>query len=187
MVSSHRLRQRDPMIKSEVQYQRARKQLGKWFAMKRRLSSLAFAFSVEESELLEVAEIKIASLQQEIANYRALTRSNAIDIEQLQGFANFPGSLISARIALGWTQTELAERTGLRAQHIHRYEKERYSSISLSRALKIAAILQASLSEREAAHKELECLLPDKMLQRFTSGSGSSSSLLDDAPFPARP
>ena len=49
--------------------------------------------------------------------------------------------LIAARLARGLSQRELAERVGVHQQQIARWEKERYSCVSLSRLSRVADVL----------------------------------------------
>lgn len=50
-------------------------------------------------------------------------------------------ALVAARVALGMSQRELAERLGVHQQQIARWEKERYACVSLSRLSRVADVL----------------------------------------------
>lgn len=148
------------MIKNQRQFEQARRQLARWNALKSRLSKLSLAFSIDETALIDTAEQKIACLQQNLDVYQDLRRNRFAEQDILKAASKLPTSLIKARIALGWSQSELARRAGLQYQHIYRYEKNVYSAVNLCRAIKIAGVLQEALTEHESALKELESLLP---------------------------
>jgi HTH-type transcriptional regulator / antitoxin HipB len=83
-------------------------------------------------------------LKQEIAEYEEL-RSGKIETLRLANFNDLPIALIKARIVLGMTQKELAEKIGTQEQQIQRYEADRYAAISFDRMMKIAEALGMSL------------------------------------------
>ncbi|MCW5705404.1 MAG: helix-turn-helix domain-containing protein [Bauldia sp.] len=88
---------------------------------------------------------EIAAFETEISEYEAI-KSGRVDIHELaKGLA--PGSAaIVARIALGWTQRDLASRAGMKEQQIQRYEAERYQNITVANFSRIAGLLGLSLS-----------------------------------------
>jgi HTH-type transcriptional regulator/antitoxin HigA len=61
--------------------------------------------------------------------------------------ADLPRILIQARIAQGLSQTDLAERLGMKPQQIQRYEATEYMSASLARLIEIAEVLQVRVSQ----------------------------------------
>ncbi len=143
------------MIQNSRQYFQARRRLGRWTALKSRLSKMAADLSIDDRELMAFIDERINITARSLRDYQTLQRLDFEGMELLRQVASFPASLIKARIALGWTQTELAKRIGLKAQHVHRYEKSGYTSIKLSRAIGIALLLHAALSDRAAAVQEL--------------------------------
>jgi HTH-type transcriptional regulator / antitoxin HipB len=58
---------------------------------------------------------------------------------------DLPIAIIKARISLGMTQKELAEKIGTQEQQIQRYEADRYAAISFERMMKIVTALGMSL------------------------------------------
>jgi DNA-binding XRE family transcriptional regulator len=143
------------MIQNSRQYSEARRELGKWTALKSRLSELAVAFSLDERDLMEFMDARINRIDKSLKEYQNLQFSDSENLDILRQVAKLPTSLIKARIVLNWTQTDLAKRTGLKVQQVHRYEKLNYSSIKLSRAIEIALLLDAALSDRAAELQEL--------------------------------
>ena len=59
---------------------------------------------------------------------------------EVPSFEALPLALIKARIALGLSQKELAERLGLKEQQIQRYEATEYATASLKR---VKAVINA--------------------------------------------
>ncbi|WP_309735158.1 helix-turn-helix transcriptional regulator [Chamaesiphon sp. OTE_75_metabat_556] len=85
----------------------------------------------------------IKGLKQELAEYEEL-KSGQIKTLQLASLAELPIALIKARIAVGMTQKELAEKIGTQEQQIQRYEANHYSAISFDRLVKVAEALGIS-------------------------------------------
>ena len=55
--------------------------------------------------------------------------------------------MIKARIALGMTQKDLAEKLGMKEQQIQRYEANQYSSAGFQRLAEIATALDVKLND----------------------------------------
>jgi HTH-type transcriptional regulator / antitoxin HipB len=87
--------------------------------------------------------LTIRELKQELAEYEEL-KSGQIKTLQLASIADLPIALIKARIAVGMTQKELAEKIGTQEQQIQRYEANHYSAISFDRLVKVAEALGIS-------------------------------------------
>ena len=64
-------------------------------------------------------QLKIDSLSKEIEEYNGLKQQALIKISSIQ---DLPIALIKARIALGMTQKELAEKIGVKEQQVQRDE-----------------------------------------------------------------
>lgn len=87
-------------------------------------------------------------LQQLIAEakeYEELKAGNIV-ITEVKDLKELPIVLIKARIANGLTQSELAQKLGLKEQQIQKYEAEKYESASLKTLLKIVEILKITIS-----------------------------------------
>jgi HTH-type transcriptional regulator / antitoxin HipB len=96
-------------------------------------------------------EMSIATLRQEIEEYDSLKQQKtAIKIAELQ---ELPLALIKARIALGMTQKELAEKMGVKEQQVQRDEADRYSSAGFQRIVEIAKVLGIKIQETEVLLK----------------------------------
>ncbi|MCY4038111.1 MAG: helix-turn-helix transcriptional regulator [Hyphomicrobiales bacterium] len=88
----------------------------------------------------DALESQLADLRAEIDEYEHLKSANASIISAIS-FDELADSLIKARIAVGISQKELAERLDLKEQQIQRYESERYNSASYQRIRDIANAL----------------------------------------------
>jgi HTH-type transcriptional regulator / antitoxin HipB len=83
-------------------------------------------------------------LRKELVEYEEL-KSGSIQMLQVNNINDLPIAIIKARISLGMTQKELAEKIGTQEQQIQRYEADRYAAISFERMMKIVAALGMSL------------------------------------------
>ena len=72
--------------------------------------------------------ILIGELEQEIAEYDQL-KSGQITQFPIESLQDLPRVAISARIAAGLTQKELAEKIGVQEQQIQRYEANNYQAV----------------------------------------------------------
>lgn len=86
----------------------------------------------------------LAEIQEEIKEYDAL-KEKPIVIE-IESFAEIPVALIKARIALGMTQKDLAEKLGMKEQQIQRYEANQYGSAGFHRLTEVAEALEVTLN-----------------------------------------
>ena len=66
---------------------------------------------------------------------------------KIDSFNEIPVALIKARIALGMTQKDLAEKLGMKEQQIQRYEANQYSSAGFQRLAEIATALDVKLND----------------------------------------
>ncbi len=135
------------MIFSDKQYAVSQRECEK---LKQALATLE---SVKEpaEQLLKKAQAdalrsQIADIEAEIAEYDLL-RSGKITFSEASALSDLPKVLIQARIAKGLSQSDLAEQLDMKPQQIQRYEATQYMSISLSKLIEIADILNIKISE----------------------------------------
>lgn len=88
---------------------------------------------------------QLAELEAELQQYESL-RSGKRCIIRTHSLEDFPRALIQARVALGFTQRDLAERLGLKEQQIQRYEATEYASASLNRIREVIDALGVDLA-----------------------------------------
>jgi len=89
----------------------------------------------------------IETLKGELKEYDDLKSGRSISklVKYLGMAKDLPSCLIKARIALNWTQKDLAERIGTSAQQIQRYEDRDYESASLATIRRISEVIRAQL------------------------------------------
>ncbi|MBY3101227.1 ImmA/IrrE family metallo-endopeptidase [Rhizobium laguerreae] len=141
------------MIFSDRQYAVSKEQLNN-------LRTAALADQVGEGKLDWLKQIEsnalqsqIADIQREMAEYDYL-KSGAAGFTEEFSFEELPRVLIQARIARGLSQTDLAERLGLKAQQVQRYEATNYMSASLARLMEVARMLGVRVSASYGSGEE---------------------------------
>jgi HTH-type transcriptional regulator / antitoxin HipB len=88
-------------------------------------------------------QVWIDRLKVQMAEYETL--QGGVSSLEIGSLDDLPIAIIKARISLGMTQKELAEKIGTQEQQIQRYEADRYGAISFDRMMKIVAALGMSL------------------------------------------
>ncbi|WP_019505251.1 helix-turn-helix transcriptional regulator [Pleurocapsa sp. PCC 7319] len=90
-------------------------------------------------------QLMIGNLSKEIEEYNALKQQQTpIKIASIQ---ELPLALIRARIAMGMTQKELAEKMGVKEQQVQRDEANQYSSAGFQRISAVAEALDIKIQE----------------------------------------
>src|SRR5689334_11998802 len=135
------------MIYSDRQYQISRAELGKLEAA---LSAFKTTASATEAWLqkaqIDGLQSQINDLQSELAEYDLL-KLGKVSFAGTCALSELPRVLVQARIARGWSQTDLAERLNMKPQQVQRYEATNYMSASLARLIEIADVLNVKISE----------------------------------------
>jgi HTH-type transcriptional regulator / antitoxin HipB len=90
--------------------------------------------------------ILIGELEQEIAEYDRL-KSGQIDKWPIESLQDLPNVMIKARIAVGMTQKELAEKIGVQEQQIQRYEANNYRAVGFERLQEVMSALDMRISQ----------------------------------------
>ena len=85
-------------------------------------------------------ESQLRDLRRDVADYETL-RSGRQPVLEVDSFEEFPDALVRARIAVGLSQKELAERLGLKEQQIQKYEATSYSAASHARMTEVVNAL----------------------------------------------
>lgn len=85
-------------------------------------------------------ESQFRDLRHDVEEYEALRsgRQPVLEVESFEGLAD---ALIRARISLGLSQKEVAERVGLKEQQVQKYEATGYSGASLARMTEVVNAL----------------------------------------------
>ena len=90
--------------------------------------------------------ILIDELQQEIVEYEHL-KSGQITNFPLDSIKDLPVVMIKARIVMGLTQKELAEKIGVQEQQIQRYEADHYSTVCFDRLQEVLNALNIGFTQ----------------------------------------
>lgn len=90
--------------------------------------------------------ILIGELEQEIAEYDCL-KSGQITKFPIESLQDLPNVMIKARIAVGMTQKELAEKIGVQEQQIQRYEANNYRAVGFERVQEVMSALDIRISK----------------------------------------
>lgn len=129
------------MIRSESEYRRAVEKLEteKDLLAKQRSQLAASGMQAGEIDrLMDPLESFRAQLAEEVEAYERLRRG---ELGQLSDVEHIGQLLVSARIARGMTQRELAERLGVHESQVSRDERNEYHGVSLQRAGKVLEVL----------------------------------------------
>ena len=119
------------MIKNQRQYRITKARIGD-FEKALQLDPLSDN-AEKELKLLQRAasESLLQSMRLEISEYELL-QAGAHNVLVVESLSELPRALIQARIAIGLSQKELADRLGLKEQQVQRYEASDFASASLS-------------------------------------------------------
>lgn len=132
------------MIYSDKQYAISEKQLNKLRDALGAARSEAVDATGKQSWLrdaqTDAIKSQIATLEAELSHYQLL-KSGEITFTKTHSLENLPSVLVQARIAAGLSQTDLAERLGMKPQQIQRYEASDYSGASLDRLIGVCDAL----------------------------------------------
>ncbi|MBB3952361.1 helix-turn-helix domain-containing protein [Aureimonas jatrophae] len=92
-------------------------------------------------------EETVEELEAEIREYEALKAGEVPEIV-VQSLADLPTALIKARIARGFSQSNLASALGMRPQQIQRWEAEGYASAAFTVLARVAEALRLDINHR---------------------------------------
>lgn len=138
------------MIKNERQYRITKAQADKferalkWMPNEKDASNNLHPLLQQAQKDALVSQF--ADLEAELADYDAL-RSGERKVFELTSFDEFPRALIQARIALGLSHKDLADKLGIKEQQLQRYEATDYSSASIERVKQVVSALGLSVRE----------------------------------------
>lgn len=90
--------------------------------------------------------ILIDELQQEVVEYEQL-KNGQITNFPLDSIKDLPVVMIKARIVMGLTQKELAEKIGVQEQQIQRYEADHYSTVGFDRLQEVLNALNIRFTQ----------------------------------------
>jgi ribosome-binding protein aMBF1 (putative translation factor) len=137
------------MIKNERQYRITKAQADKFESTLTRLQAGPENQRIHpklRKAQVDALRSQLSDLQKDLEEYEAL-RSGKRKVLELHSFEDLPRALIQARIASGMSQEDLAQRLGLKAQQIQRYEATDYVAASLARVSEIAKAVGLQVRE----------------------------------------
>ena len=129
------------MVRTEKEYQQMVKRLEQekgLISKQRQQLEQEGLDKAQIQRLMDPLESFYMQLQEEIQTYERLCRG---ELNELYNVRSIGHLLISARIARGLSQRELAQRLGVNESSISRDERNEYHSITLDRAARILEIL----------------------------------------------
>jgi len=88
---------------------------------------------------------QIADIEAELTEYDLL-KSGQVSFSKAYALEELPRVLVQARIASGMSQTDLAEKLGMKPQQVQRYEATDYMGASLGRLIEISKALGVKAS-----------------------------------------
>lgn len=146
------------MIKNNRQYALTKKQLEHFYSsleeVKKNPPTNKALDPLFPKIYVEAIMSQIFDLEAELKEYEALV-SGEIKTFECSSLAELPSLLIKARISMGLSQKELAEKLGLKEQQIQRYEATDYESASLSRLLEVSDAIGLKFTQRIELPKEM--------------------------------
>lgn len=136
------------MIKNERQYLITKTQLKKFQKAieefdNQKSDTHPLLLKAQKDAMISQAE----DLKAQIKEYERLRKGN-YKVRRPDSIADLPIELIRARIALGLTQKDLAERLGMKEQQIQRYENTEYASANFARINEIVAALRLDIKKQ---------------------------------------
>lgn len=143
------------MIYSDKQYRLTTGELAK-------LRDALASTQTQEAQQVWLDDIQRAALKSQIAtleadlSHYALLKSGEITFAKAHSLESLPSTLVQARIATGMSQTDLADRLGMKPQQIQRYEASNYAGANLERLIEVSKVLNVHITglfEREDARK----------------------------------
>lgn len=136
------------MIRNERQYRITKAQVEEFDRKLRALGGVAPAGVHPRlvQAQRDAMQSQLDELREAVAAYEALQagRSKVLELTSLD---ELPAALIQARIAVGLTQRELAERLGMKEQQLQRYEATEYAGASLERIREVVSALGVKVRE----------------------------------------
>lgn len=166
------------MIKNERQYRITKVQAAQFADALRNLEahSAEHLHPVLRRAQADAIRSQHADLEAELRAYEALQRDRPAIIDA-QSLEELPNALIRARIALGLSQKELADKMGIKEQQLQRYEATEYAAASLTRLREVANALGVRISER--VFLPIKELTRDSLYARLETAGIDSAFLLN--------
>ena len=137
------------MIKNERQYKITKAQTDRFAKSLKEIEKGRPSSSVHPILLKaqkEALKSQYDELLSEVRAYEAL-KAGEVNVLEVQSFNELPSALIQARIALGLSQKNLADKLAIKEQQIQRYEANNFANASLTRIKQIVDALGIRIKE----------------------------------------
>lgn len=135
-----------------------------------------------QARLLSLTET-VAELEDELQEYAAL-KAGAVPEIAIESLADLPKALIKARVARGFSQSDLATVIGVRPQQVQRWEAEEYATAAFTTLARIASALRLDIRHRVPLDDRPS---PDpKDLRRALVDAGLPRAVVDDRIMPKK-
>lgn len=150
------------MIKNKKQYKKTKELM---LEFKKALEDLEGRVDViEDKEEYEYTynayQYQYSQLKEEAVEYESI-RNNQTKVLVDKSIDNLYEVLIQARIARGWSQTDLAKELDLNPQQIQRYEASNYEGVSLWKVLDILDALELKVELKDIALPDPNYIQPE--------------------------
>ena len=130
------------MIRTDAEYRNALERLDQEAeTMRRQRAHLQQEMDLSDEEVERAMQPMIsfrAQLEEEVETYESMRRGDLGALYNLRGLGRW---LIGARIARGWSVTDLADALGVSVQQVSRDENNEYHGVSAERAQRILEVL----------------------------------------------
>jgi DNA-binding Xre family transcriptional regulator len=136
------------MIRNETEYQEAVRRLGDEAKRLTEHEATLKGMNLGRDEVkraLDPLRSFHMQLAEEVESYERLKRGDMGELTNLHGLGRM---LVALRIALGFTQRELAERLGAHESQVSRDERNEYHGITVERVSRILDALGVQLTSR---------------------------------------
>lgn len=136
------------MIRTETEYQNSRKKLAQSEQLLRDQKAKLAAEGLRPEQIkraLDPTRVFCGQIKEEIESYERLKKGQFDELQNLHGLGQL---LIGARIALGLSQRDLAEKLGVHESQVSRDERNEYYGITVERASRILEALGVVVTTR---------------------------------------
>ena len=131
------------MIKNELEYRITKTALEKFQHTLSKIDEATKGLEPWAKEAYHASiEGQVIELQDQLHEYETL-RAGKARRPKLDVIERIPEMLVQSRIALGWSQQDLAKHLGVKPQQVQADEACNYSTANLDRVRKVAATLRA--------------------------------------------
>lgn len=134
------------MIKNEKQYKITKSRLKDFERSLKVCREGTFPDKIIHKAMIDSIKSQMGDLEKEIREYEKLRDGQAPTLK-FESLEDLPEVLVRSRISRGLTQKQLAEKLGMPAQQIQRYESENYRRVSFETLLSVSRTLNVDLDK----------------------------------------